>query len=197
MNRSFATVTCSYGLPSATFASDDESNSQLIGEDKPTARRLSEVLAKINAPTLDEGDRVVAGVQIVPVEAPAAPQAGVQADDVAIVSEVDDDGISWFDLAVRVAGQDSWQMRSLYSGKPRRNDLRDDAWVMANLAPAEEIAELAQHLDDGARDRLVLQQREALEPIQQTQEVSKHPAVVRIATASAMTVAIVQIRESL
>ena len=93
-------------------------------------------------------------------------------DAIAIVSEADSDGISWFHLAVKVPGHDSWNLQSIYpqhsdrqsqSFEPNRKGYgwQDESWVRSHLVANEDLGELLEYLTTSERGRLILDQRSA------------------------------------
>lgn len=138
-------------------------------EPKPDKRPLSEVLAEVSDSTLGDEDRVVTGAET-PI---AAPEVGDQAevetsapfaeDAIAIIGQ-EEDGISWFSLAVRDPSQGSWNIQSIYAQEGRRagDEWRDDAWVAEHLPEDLDLQDLGQYLGDEEFGRLIPAQREVL-----------------------------------
>ncbi len=91
-------------------------------------------------------------------------------DAIAIVSERDSDGISWFHLAVKVPGHDSWNLQSIYpqhsdrqsrSFEPNRKGYgwQDESWVRSHLVANDDLGELLEYLTTSERGRLIPDQR--------------------------------------
>ena len=128
------------------------------------ARRLSAIEETWPSDAVHAGDEAAIGTPF--------------ADDaIAIVSQMDADGIDWFSLAVKVPERDSWNIQSIYPlfphrerrvWEPRRKGYgwQDGGWVRTHLAAEDAIPDLGQHLSEGELARLIPAQREIAESVE-------------------------------
>lgn len=165
------------------------------------ARRHAEVTAEssevvITPDSVDQGDDKPAPLPVVesvaepvttPVEVAAKPIAAREPEAptgedkaIAIVGEVEDDGVTYFQLAEKMQGSDAWSILSLYPEHPHRDryafeplrkghGTRDDAWVREHIASADMLDDLGQYLTADELSRVIPEIRDHL--AQQVEEV--------------------------
>ncbi len=146
------------------------------------------------------------GAQLVDVEAIVTGQPTPAPKSLAFIHELDDDGISWFQIAEKTP-HDTWQILSLYPQITHRelhpweqrrkgNGVRDEVWVREHLTPADMIEDLGQYLTDDELQRLIPEQRLAqqeevvepeVEPVAVKTPTPKVPVVTPAPTAPVVT----------